>query len=144
MELSALAPTLIELETDAAYAHAMAAVAEHLAWRARLEADRKQAMLSEVEVFLALLPDDAALELLAIEPDAADPAQNHGACTSPWMPRAGDHHGGLPGGRPRSEGHGGARQGTYQPRRCVVSAGGGPLEPPRRQNAPASFLIALR
>ena len=38
MELSALAPTLIErlikLENDAAHALAVAAVAEHLAWRA--------------------------------------------------------------------------------------------------------------
>ena len=35
-------------------------------------------MLSEVKVFIALLPDDAALELLAPMPEAADPAKRLG------------------------------------------------------------------
>ena len=93
MELSALAPTLnerlIKLETDAAHAHAMAAVAEHLAWRARQEADRKQAVLSEVKVFIALLPDDIRLELLAPMPDAGDPARRLGVRLPAAAPRPG-------------------------------------------------------
>jgi hypothetical protein len=61
LELTRLASTLVErllvLEERAAHAHAVAAVAEHLAWRERQRADRLQAVLSEVKVWIALLPD---------------------------------------------------------------------------------------
>jgi hypothetical protein len=82
MQLTALGPTIIDrllvLETAAAHAHAVAAVAEHLAWRERQEADRLQAVLSEVKVFLALLPDDCRLELKAPRPSAEAPADRLG------------------------------------------------------------------
>ena len=38
--------SVIKLETDAAHAHAVAAVAEHLAWRERTQADAAQRVLS--------------------------------------------------------------------------------------------------
>jgi hypothetical protein len=79
LELTRLAPTLIDrllvLEQRAAHAHAVAAVAEHLAWRERQEADAAQRLLSEVKIFLALLPDDAKLELRAPKPAAASPPE---------------------------------------------------------------------
>jgi hypothetical protein len=53
--------------------HAVAAVAEHLAWRERTQADEAQRVLRQCKVFLALLPDEAALELIAPKPDADDP-----------------------------------------------------------------------
>ena len=43
----------------------MAAVAEHLAWRERQEADAAQRTLSEVKLWRALWPDGAKLELIA-------------------------------------------------------------------------------
>jgi len=54
--------------------HAVAAVAEYLAWRERTQADEAQRVLRQCKVFLALLPDEAALELIAPKPDADDPA----------------------------------------------------------------------
>jgi hypothetical protein len=66
------------MEQRAAHAHAVAAVAEHLAWRERTQADEAQRVLSQCKVFFALLPDDSALELLAPKPDADDPAARIG------------------------------------------------------------------
>ena len=62
------------MEQPAAHAYAVAAVAEHLAWRERTQADEAQRVLRQCKVFLALLPDEAALELIAPKPDADDPA----------------------------------------------------------------------
>jgi hypothetical protein len=42
------------------------------------EADAAQRLLSEVKVWLALLPDDASLELRAPKSDATDPAMRLG------------------------------------------------------------------
>src|SRR5262245_15353437 len=66
------------MEQRAAHAHAVATVAEHLAWRERTQADETQRVLSQCKVFFALLPDDSALELLAPKPDADDPAARIG------------------------------------------------------------------
>jgi hypothetical protein len=92
LELTRLAPTLVErllvLEERAAHAHAVAAVAEHLAWRERQEADRLQAVLSEVKVWIALLPDDTKLELRAPKPASASPAELLGALAASACPGA--------------------------------------------------------
>ena len=82
MELTRLAPTIIDrllvLETKAAHLSVMADIANNAAWRARQEANRLQAMLSEVKVFLALLPEGSAFELKAPRPGADDPARRLG------------------------------------------------------------------
>jgi hypothetical protein len=83
MELTALARTvlidgLLVLENAAAHATAMAAVADAYAHVAREKADAAQRSLSEVKVWLALLPDHTKLELRAPMPDAADPAKRLG------------------------------------------------------------------
>jgi hypothetical protein len=49
------------------------------AWRARQEADAAHRSLSELKVFIVLLPDDYRLELRAPMPDAADSAKRLGA-----------------------------------------------------------------
>jgi hypothetical protein len=49
--------------------------AANAAWRARQEADAAQRVLSEVKVFLALLPDGTRLELRAPKPASALPAE---------------------------------------------------------------------
>jgi hypothetical protein len=67
------------MEQPAAHAYAVAAVAEHLAWRERTQADEAQRVLSQCKVFLALLPDEAALQLIAPKLDADDPAARLGA-----------------------------------------------------------------
>ena len=78
MELTRLAPTLIDrllvLETNAAHLTAMAAVADACAHVAREQADAAQRTLSEVKVWLALLPDGAKLELIAPKLNADAPA----------------------------------------------------------------------
>ena len=78
MELRRLAPTLIDrllvLETNAAHLTAMAAVADACAHVAREQADAAQRTLSEVKVWLALLPDGAKLELIAPKLNADAPA----------------------------------------------------------------------
>jgi hypothetical protein len=76
MRLDALKPDLVDrllrLETEAHHLTGLAAVADAYAYVAREKADAAQRALSEVKVFLALLPDGAALHLLAPVPDAAD------------------------------------------------------------------------
>jgi hypothetical protein len=47
-------------------------------WRERQEADRLQAVLSSVKIFLALLPDDTRLELRAPKPNTEAPADRLG------------------------------------------------------------------
>ena len=78
MELTRLAPTLIDrllvLETNAAHLTAMAAVADACAHVAREQADAAPRTLSEVKVWLALLPDGAKLELIAPKLNADAPA----------------------------------------------------------------------
>jgi hypothetical protein len=86
MDLASLAGTsvidrLVVLESAAAHLTALAAVAAGCAQVAReqadvarQQADSAQATLSAVKVFLALLPDDCRLDLIAPRPDAADPA----------------------------------------------------------------------
>ena len=83
MDLTALSRTvvidrLLVLEGEAQHLAALAAVADACAHVARERADAAQRTLSEVKVFIALLPDDAALELRAPRPDAADPAARLG------------------------------------------------------------------
>jgi hypothetical protein len=80
MDLTALSQTvlvdrLVVLENAAAHATAMAAVADAYAYRAREQADAAQRLLSEVKVWLALLPDDCRLELRAPKPASASPAE---------------------------------------------------------------------
>ena len=53
------------LETNAAHLTAMVAVADACAYVAREQADAAQRTLSEVKVWLAMLPDGAKLELIA-------------------------------------------------------------------------------
>jgi hypothetical protein len=82
MQVDALARTvlidrLLDLEERAAHLSVMADIAANAAWRARQEADQAQRLLSEVKVFIALLPDDSTLELLAPR-DADDPAKRLG------------------------------------------------------------------
>ncbi len=91
MELTALARTvlierLVEQENAAAHLHVLACVAEATAYLARQEADAAQRVLSEVKVWLALLPDDTALELRAPKRDA-DPAKRLGVRPRP-VPRS--------------------------------------------------------
>jgi hypothetical protein len=90
MDLTALSGTvvvdrLLVLENAAAHAHAVAAVAEHLAWRARQEADSAQALLSSAKIFLALLPAGTSLELRAPKPASPSPAELLGV--RPHLPR---------------------------------------------------------
>ena len=66
MQVDALARTvlidrLLDLEERAAHLSVMADIAANAAWRARQEADQAQRLLSEVKVFIALLPDDSTL-----------------------------------------------------------------------------------
>jgi hypothetical protein len=80
MDLTALARTvvigrLVALEADAAHFTALAAVADAYAHVAREKADAAQRTLSEVKVWLALLPDDARLELCAPKPASASPPE---------------------------------------------------------------------
>ena len=77
--MSTLIDRLLQMEQRAAHAHAVAAVAEHLAWRERTQADEAQRMLRQCKVLLALLPDEAALQLIAPKLDADDPAARLGA-----------------------------------------------------------------
>ena len=76
-------------------------VAEHLAWREQKEADRLQAVLSSVKIFLALLPEGSKFELKAPKLNAEAPADRLGvrvrlpaaaALDSPWRaaPAAGN------------------------------------------------------
>jgi hypothetical protein len=79
MDLASLARTvvidrLIKLESDAAHLHVLACVAEAAAFMARQRADVAQSVLSAVKIWIALLPDDAKLELRAPRPGADDPA----------------------------------------------------------------------
>jgi hypothetical protein len=67
---SVLIDRLLELETDAAHLTALAAVADAYAYVAREKADQAQRALSEIKVFLALLPADTAFELKAPRPGA--------------------------------------------------------------------------
>jgi len=95
LELTRLAPTLIDrllvLEQRAAHLHALACVAEATAWMARQRADSAHATLSACKVFLALLPDDARLELRAPKPASASPARSGpapSACCRRFLPFA--------------------------------------------------------
>jgi hypothetical protein len=96
MELTALARTvlidrLVALEADAAHLTALAAVADAYAHVAREKADTAQRTLSEVKVWLALLPDDARLELRAPKPASASPARSGpapSACCRRFLPFA--------------------------------------------------------
>jgi hypothetical protein len=91
MELTRLAPTLVDrllvLENNAAHATVMADIAANAAWRARQEADAAQAVLSQCKVWLALLPDEAMLELRAPMADADDPAMRLGVRPRLPVPR---------------------------------------------------------
>jgi hypothetical protein len=73
-----LVDRLLVLETKAAHLSVMADIAAAYAHVAREKADTAQRRLSEVKIFLALLPDDTALELRAPMPADADPAKRLG------------------------------------------------------------------
>ena len=73
MDLTALA-RLVVLEADAAHLTALAAVADAYAYCARERADAAQRALSEIKIFIALLPDGTAFELKAPRPNAEAPA----------------------------------------------------------------------
>ena len=83
MNLTALSGTvlierLLVLESDAAHLTALAAVADACAHVAREKADAAQHTLSEVKIFLALLPAGTELELRAAKPASALPAERLG------------------------------------------------------------------
>jgi hypothetical protein len=73
-----LADRLLKLENEAQHLAVLADLAAAYAHVAREKADTAQCSLSELKVFIALLPDHAALELRAPLPDAADPARRLG------------------------------------------------------------------
>jgi hypothetical protein len=87
VQLTSLSPMLIDrllvLETDAAHLTVLAAVADACAYVARGKADAAQRSLSELKVFLTLLPEGAKLELKAPRPGAAEPAQRLGVRLRP-------------------------------------------------------------
>jgi hypothetical protein len=82
MMVDVLKPELIErllaLETNAAHLSVLADVAAAYAHVAREKADAAQRTLSEVKVFIALLPEGTVLEPRAPMPDADDPAERLG------------------------------------------------------------------
>jgi hypothetical protein len=80
---SVLIDRLLKLETDAAHLTALAAVADAYAYVAREKADQAQRALSEIKVFLALLPADTAFELKAPRPGADDLAKRFGVRLRP-------------------------------------------------------------
>jgi hypothetical protein len=84
---SVLIDRLLKLETDAAHLTALAAVADAYAYVAREKADQAQRALSEIKVFLALLPADTAFELKAPRPGADDLAKRFGVRLRP-VPRS--------------------------------------------------------
>src|SRR5258705_22447 len=70
-----LVDRLLVLEKNAAHLTVMAAVADACAHVAREKADAAQRTLSEVKVWLALLPDGTKLELRAPRPASTSPAE---------------------------------------------------------------------
>ena len=84
---SVLLDRVVDMEAAAQHRHALACVAEATACLARRDADVAQHVLSEIKVWLALLPDGAKLELRAAKPDAVDPAARLGVRARLPVPR---------------------------------------------------------
>jgi len=82
MQIDGLKPELIDrlvvLESEAQHLTALAAVADAYAHVAREQADVAQGALSEIKVWIALVPAEATLELIAPKPESALPPERLG------------------------------------------------------------------
>jgi hypothetical protein len=117
---------LLKLESDAA--HVTACVSEAAAFMARQKTDSAQAVLSAVKIWLALLPDDARLELRAARPGAEDPGLRLGVRVCLPVSRA---------ERPRPVDSPASVRGS--PVEALSGLGVNPCSPPR-QTLPAGLL----